>query len=132
MDTKRFVLAGLLVCFLFGQSEPGLQPSRIRFKSAARGPAERQQDPWLRTGAESHYIVEFDTVPRRSDVAGLEKAGARVIGYAPDTALCISAPDDMEWRATVPFRRDRLAPARKLSPLLRPDAESYLIGFHPM
>jgi hypothetical protein len=131
MDTKRFVLAGLLVCFLFGQSEPGLQPSRIRFKSAARGPAERQQDPWLRTGAESHYIVEFDTVPRRSDVAGLEKAGARVIGYAPDTALVISAPDDMEWRATVPFRRDRLAPARKLSPLLRPDAESYLIEFHP-
>ncbi|MEO7143425.1 MAG: matrixin family metalloprotease, partial [Bryobacteraceae bacterium] len=84
----------------------------------------------------SHLIVQFHSQPSADQVAALTARGATVLGYVPDFAVSVAAPDRIDFSG-LGVRWAGVLPARdKLSPLLvnagdTASAAYYLIEFYP-
>ena len=137
---KIFRAAGL-VC-LWGLLEAQAQ-APIRFKTRTMDPraeAAVRREPPARSGRASHLLVQFPRAPEAADLAGLSRAGIRVLRAVPDNGLVVAVPPGTDLAALVAGEPAGLGQGvywvgwldsgDKLSPALDPAAPGYVVIFH--
>ncbi len=103
------------------------QPAfRLKSGRTPAGPAERMEEP-----GGGHLLVQFRETPGSDVREELGRRGIRVLRYLPDAALLVSSDGPPELGGLDVTWTGRLAPADKISPLLRErEAGAYLVVFH--
>jgi hypothetical protein len=83
----------------------------------------------------SHLILQFERYPEAELVAELARRGVEVVGYVPDNALVVSAPDGAQLDDLGLARIAVFAPERKLGAMAATlggtETGYYVVEFHP-
>lgn len=131
-------LGFLCACWLAGQAA-GAPPLHLKTRQvdAARD-LQRESRPPLqrRNAARSHLILQFEKAPERWQIEALERRGASVVQFLPDSSVVVAAPDALDWERLAVRSAGRLDPEDKISPALYSPAgfkprRHYLVEFFP-
>jgi hypothetical protein len=102
----------------------------IRLKSRTIDTARENFRPQAMSGG-GYLLVQFAQHPGVDTRAELERRGFRILGYVPDAALMVHAPEGADWRNLGVRWAGPLEASDKLSPALAAEMSgAYLVSFH--
>ena len=107
-----------------GESQLHLKSKRT---AAACPGCQVSQPGWQR----SHFLVQFDGMPRNEQIWELQRRGVRFLSYVPDYGYVVAAGNDVSFEGLGLAGAGRLALKDKLSPLLTQAQAGYVVEFHP-
>lgn len=146
----RTLICGLLFVSLFWLEpipETGA-PLELRLKTrtydpqAATASRDEKTAPIRRASSSGRQrlLVQFNRALTDDELALLATGDARILGFVPDQAYVVSAPDGFDWERLPVRHHSPIAPTDKWSPLLEvplalssdaaPEPVFYLVLFH--
>ena len=122
------MLLAALVC-----AQPTLQVKQgwaLALESPGSAPALKRKSI-----SRSHLILQFERPPQRELIAELARRGVEVVGYVPDNALVVSAPDGTPLDDLGLARTAVFSPERKISAVAATlggtEIGYYVVDYHP-
>jgi hypothetical protein len=128
---RRFPIVPLVALL----AATGWGQSVIRLKSRTIDP----RDSWQTRDSQArghfggrHFLLQFDSFPRRDVRDDLTRRGVRILEYVPDNALMVSVPSQADWSNLGVRWAGRLEPSDKISrAFARDTAEIAVAMFFP-
>jgi hypothetical protein len=132
MSRLKAALGVLFLCtVLLPADDDGVIHLKTRDRVPSAEPSPLLLSPHKRAHhRRSHLIMQFSQTPPPEQLQELEKRGVKVLRAAPDSAVVVSAADDVSLDGLDLRWVGRLEPEDKISPLII-DEGDFLIEFHP-
>jgi len=131
VNANRFWIVGLaLVAAQLGAAESRLF---LKTRSPVVGRAEAERlagPPKHRPFTRPHLLVDFGEVPSAEQVKELQRRGATVVAYVPETGLVLAVDESMPLADAGIIAAGRLRPEDKISSLIDRDTVAFLVEFH--
>jgi hypothetical protein len=124
-----------IVCLALVAAQLGAAESRLYLKT--RSPAVRRAEaerlagpPKHRPFTRPHLLVDFGEVPQAEQVRELQRRGAAVVAYVPETGLVLAVDENMPLADAGIIAAGRLRPEDKISSLIDRRTVAFLVEFH--